>query len=172
MADKTVSIKYLNNIKSSIGFKNGNAEEKTVARAKAISDIRNMASFAAANHYIVPKVNYKLIINADATQFQLGGDSKRKTKVIHDIKRDTNIEPLKVLPKNREALTAYFIKFYAIISAGGFLANPIYIIADDNMDPDDIDVHEISALGSSTSVHAKGYLVFCKTRKLNKEFYE
>ena len=90
---KTVSIKYLNNIKSSIGFKNGNAErtmsneEITIARAKAISDIRNIASFAAANHYIVPKVNYKLVINADATQFQLGGDSKRKTKVIHDKKR-------------------------------------------------------------------------------------
>ena len=94
---KTVSMKYLNNIKSSIGFKNGNAERTmsneeitiTIARAKAkaISDIRNIASFAAANHYIVPKVNYKLVINADATQFQLGGDSKRKTKVIHDKKR-------------------------------------------------------------------------------------
>ena len=31
------------------------------------------------------------------------------------IKRDTNIESLRVLPNNREALTAYFIKFYAII---------------------------------------------------------
>ena len=113
-----------------------------------------------------------MIINSDATQFTVGGNVKKKTEVVYSNSRNTSYEPLKVLPDQREGLTAYSIKYYAIISAGGYVANPIFIIADEHMNEDDIAIYEIAPMGLSTNPHCKGYLVFCKTRRLNKEIYE
>jgi hypothetical protein len=41
-----------------LGLNDANAEKTTIARANAISDIRNLASFAAANHLMVPITNF------------------------------------------------------------------------------------------------------------------
>jgi len=60
-------------------IKNANAEKTTMARAKAVSDIRNLASFAAANHFMVPMINVNLIINADATQCRTSGESTNQS---------------------------------------------------------------------------------------------
>jgi hypothetical protein len=45
-------------------------QKTTLARAAAISDIRNLATFTAANHAMVPITNHNLIIFADANQCQ------------------------------------------------------------------------------------------------------
>lgn len=52
------------------------AQKTTMARAIAISDIRNLATFAATVHAILPLINSNLIVNADATHCQTSGDKK------------------------------------------------------------------------------------------------
>jgi hypothetical protein len=61
-----------------LGTTNQNAERDTKARAAAVSDIRNLASFAAANHFMHSIANTNLFINSDATTIQVGGDLKKK----------------------------------------------------------------------------------------------
>jgi hypothetical protein len=128
-------------------------------------------AFAAANHLMVPIINFNLIINADATQCKTSGESTQKVEVKVEKGRNTNHDPLKVLPGENESLTSLFIKYYMVFSAGGSLAPPIFIVADDNMAPEEIDVKEIPGLGIGTDVSHNGYLVFCKTRSLCSKFY-
>ena len=65
-----------------MNLSNKNAERHSLARAAAESDIRNLVSFAAAaNHWVISHCNHKLYINADATQFQVGGSLQQTMKV-------------------------------------------------------------------------------------------
>ena len=64
-----------------LGLKVANAEKTTAAHAMAISDIRNLASFAAANHLMIPMTNVNRITNTDATQCQTSGESTQKVRV-------------------------------------------------------------------------------------------
>jgi len=50
-----------------------------------------------------------------------------------------------VLPGENDSLTSLFIKYYMVFSAGGSLAPPIFIIADDNMVSEEIDTKEIQS---------------------------
>jgi hypothetical protein len=65
-----------------------------------------------------------------------------------------------------------FIKYYLIISAGGFVAFPIFIIADEKMKDGEIDPYEIPGLGVGNSADSKGFIIFCKKRTLCKCFYD
>jgi hypothetical protein len=155
-----------------MNLSNKNAERHTLARAAAESDIRNLVSFAAANHWMTSNCNHKLYINADATQFQFGGCLKQTTKVKAYNGRNANTHPYKVLPSENENLTSFFIKYYAIISLGGYVADAIFIVADESMEKDSIDSYEVSGLGVGADPSNKGYLVFCKDRSLCGAFYE
>jgi hypothetical protein len=149
-----------------------NAERHTQARAASESDVRNLVSFAAANHWMINNVNKNLYINADATQFQVGGSLKQNKRVKAYKGRNSNLHPYKVLPSKDENLTCFFIKYYAMISLEGFLADPIFIIADESMEKDVIDCYSITGLGIGTDPANKGYLVFCKDRCLCNDYYE
>ena len=97
-------------IDAELDHKNANAEKTTMAiseRAKAIPDIQNLASFAAANHFMVPMINVNLIINADATQCRRSGESTNHVQVKVVKGRNSNIDPMKVLPGKNEYLTAF-----------------------------------------------------------------
>ena len=67
-----------------------------------------------------------------------------------------------------KGITSYFIKWFAVINAFGNTSDPVFIVADNNMKENIIDIHEIPGLG----IDSKGYVVFCKTRCGNKEFLE
>jgi hypothetical protein len=166
------SITTMKRLDEDLGLDDRKAEKTTLARARAISDIRNLASFIAANHCMIPKTNVNLIINADATQCKTSGESTKKIKVKVAKGRNTSIDPLKVLPAENESLTAFFIKYYMIFGAGGSLAMPIFILADDKMTSDDVDVHTIHGLGIGIDPNPVGYLVFCKSRTLCHAFYK
>ena len=154
-----------------MNLSNKNAERHTLARAAAESDIRNLVSFAAANHWMISHCKNKLQINADTTQFQVGGSLKQTMKVKAYNGRNSNTHPYKVLPSENENLTSYFIKYHGIISLGGYMADPIFIVADESMSKDTIDVYDISGLGIGADPANKGYLVFCKDRSLCVSFY-
>jgi hypothetical protein len=66
-----------------------------------------------------------------------------------------------VLPKRNEQLTAYFIKFYHVISAGGLMAPPIFICEDKNMEAEAISAHEIRGLGVGVQSTKIGPSVNC-----------
>lgn len=147
----------------------GLAEETTNVRATACADPRNAVSLLAACHLMLPLTDYRLIINGDATQMEVGYKNKNVfVKYLADDGRPT----LKAMPnKGDSGLTSFFIKYYLIMTAGGFTSNPIYIIADKDMKKDEIDVHSIPGFGIGTDLTAKGYVIFCSTRQLNENFF-
>ncbi len=49
----------------------GKGERSTLARINAVNDIRNFISLAVANAYFIPRTHPSLILNMDATQFQV-----------------------------------------------------------------------------------------------------
>ena len=68
-------------------------------------------------------------------------------------------------------LTAYFIKWFALISFGGITDDPLFVVGDDYMKEDDIDVHNVLGLSLSTHVGADGTVVFCNSRSCNQMFF-
>jgi hypothetical protein len=120
----------------------------------------------------MPLTSPHLCLNSDGTSFQTSGQSTDQIKVIYDPEEQKRRGlPLKVLPVIGTQLTAYFVKFYMCMNAPGMSAVPIYICADDNMAEGEIDVHEVAGLGLGTDINSTGYVVFCKTRSMNEEFY-
>jgi len=169
---KRPSNRTVGRICKSLNIKSGNAELTTNARAIACADVRNAVSMCAAQHLMVPLVDHYLILNMDATQYTVGGSSKGKKKV-QFINRPTKGKALKAKKDSSDSgITSYFIKHYLLMSAGGVSSDPVYVIADDNMTKDDIDVHEVSGLGHSIALGNKGYVIFAKTRCANVKFYE
>jgi hypothetical protein len=75
------SVSVLKRLDTELGLKTANAEKTTMVRAKTISDIRNLATFAAANHFMVPMTSFNLIINGDAAQCRTSGESTAKVQV-------------------------------------------------------------------------------------------
>ena len=71
-----------------------------------------------------------------------------------------------------EGITAYFIKYYAIISAGGYAAPPMFVLEVDGMVEDTLNVVKVQGLGLSVEVTNFGYVLWCKSRALNTAVYE
>jgi hypothetical protein len=122
---------------------------------------------------MMPLTNPHIAINADGTSYQTGGALTDKIQVIYDPEEQrARGARLKVLPVKGSCLTAYFVKFYLCMNATGTTAPPIYICADNSMEPGVIDVHEVAGLSIGTEVTTSGYVVFAKTRAVNEEFYK
>ncbi len=82
-------------------------------------------------------------------------------------------QPLKVLPvKDKHGNVLFSIKYYLLFVASGEQSEPIYIIADDNMGEEDIDIYKVPELAVHTNLESTGYVVFCKSRACNKAFYK
>lgn len=169
---KCPSRRTLGTIHKQLKIKNGNAELTTNARAIACSDVRNAVSMCAAQHLMVPLVDHFLILNMDATQYTVGNSCSSTAKVNFTIRPSSGKSLQVTKDKKNSGITSYFIKHYLLISAGGIAADPVYIIADENMTKEDIDVHTVSGLGHGVGIENKGYVVFAKTRCVNVKFYE
>jgi len=151
------SRRTLGRLEKRLKIKTGNAELTTNARAIACADVRNAVSMCAAQHLMIPLVDHFLILNMDATQYTVGNNSNEKTKVKF-CTRPTKGKSLQVTKaKSNSGITALFIKHYLLISAGGVAADPVYLIADDNMSKEDIDVHVAFGLGNGIGLGSKGY---------------
>jgi hypothetical protein len=165
---EVVSSRSLGRIYKKLDMKTGNADPVTASRKIACEDIRNSVSFIVMNAYMDALVPYGLKLNADATQFSVGGDPNLKVKVVYKSKTG----PLKADPSEKpDNNLAYSIKYYMLMSAGGHLADPIFIIADPNMPEQQIDNYAVIGLGISTSPGAVGHVVFSKSRIPDEAFY-
>lgn len=127
---------------------------------------------AAMNAAILSHFNIMnfLIFNMDATQFTVGAD-KDYTEIKY-ITRDSN-KSLKAPPKpqGENGLVSFFIKFYLLICAYGLSCDPVFVLQDDNMEVNQIDICRVVGLGMHHATGSVGYLVYSKTRCCNSCFY-
>ena len=142
---KTVSDRTLGRIKKKLDLSEANAETWTDARYKACSDKRNAVAFAVACSIMVPSSHRALLVNADGTSVNVGAILNQKRKVIFKGPRGKR-QGVKVLDNHKKkGGMGYFIKYYQIISAAPAIADPIYVVADENMKKGEIDWYECGA---------------------------
>lgn len=163
---------YIRKTKRKLGIEAVPAQLTTQARADAESDSRNAIAFATLCVTIhKAKLHPSMILNADATQFNVGGFTSGKLRAgetTNTKKSRRNVLPSTNTKKHKNA---YNIKYYLLIAANGSRADPVYIIGDDCMNPEDLDVYVVPQLASSDYPAATAYVVFMKTRVPNKKFY-
>jgi hypothetical protein len=166
-------------LEAEINVRTGQAEVTTNARQIATSDIYNAVTFYVMNAFLlsIMKVHPALCLNSDATQFQCGGNGDTTVAVKYDENSigDKGSRSLKTTnsKKKDEGIIKYFVKYYLIISAVGMVSDPIYMLADDNMDEEEFRVYEIAMLGTGHNLKEnRGYVVFTKTRAANTKFYK
>lgn len=161
-------------IKSALG------EVITPSRHLAVCDIYNAVSFFVMNYVMMNVLNIfpGFCVNADATQFCCGGrgDETVEVKFVDDqveSKKSRSLKTTAAEESPNDGIIKYFIKFYLIISNGACMAPPIYMLADDNMDEDELRVYKVPMLGIGTNlIDNYGYVVISKTRCANIKFYK
>lgn len=166
--------KTLNTIIERIGCKGMVGESTTNCRFKAVEDFRNFVSYAAVNHFVINemKVPNELILSLDATQYKMGHDNQDEDIMV--IVPKQFFGTAKVLPDESEVgHIAYFIKLFLLISAGCKQADPVYVIADNSMDPEEIVVYNLNGFGTGTKVYeGNAWLIICKTRVGNLKLFQ
>lgn len=60
------------------------------------------------------------------------------------------------------------LKYYALIAAFGCTYDLLFRLADNNMDKEALDVHELMCLAIGNSMTDKGYVAFCYSRLENR----
>ena len=168
---KVMDKKTLKRYEKKLDIKTRHAENGTAAREEACASVRNIVSMASMNDGIINGygVQQHLILNMDGTQYTVG-TNKHSTE-IKFIRREST-KSLKTSPgEGEKGIVCFFIKFYLLISAFGYSADPVYVLQDCNMDEDKIDVNRVEELGMTNNIGTCGYVVFCKTRCCNTLFY-
>ena len=174
----TPSRRTMGRIDRAIGARIAVAEVTTNARAEACADIRNFVSFAAAA-FLMRFVSRYLTFNADCTQFHITGAGTAKETVHYIPEEDENGKVKRahhqVVPKKGESqdLTSFFVKWFAIVNAGGQSGTPVFIVSDPGMKDGDFQPYLVDGLGYKPGANEKwqGWLVFSKTRCPPPAFY-
>eukprot|EP01033_Poteriospumella_lacustris_P011108 gene11108-7905_t len=142
-----------------MGLKMGIAEVITPSRELATSDIFNAISFFVANYVFLNVLNIcpAFCVNADATQFACGGKSDETVEVLYlddqvSSKKSRSLKASSSSESSGDGTVSYFIKFYLIISNGGHMSPPVHMLADDNMDAEELRVYKIQMLGIGTNL--------------------
>ena len=136
------------------------------------------------------KASPLLVFNTDGTLYTVGGSGGDKVEVLYiendrdprkmvntkngrqaaileALERKRHLEPkseTKVEEDPDEKDGSFVpIKHYAVIGATGTVTPPMLITADDQMGPEEIDIHEVKGLSIGTEIEGFGYVVFTKT---------
>jgi hypothetical protein len=165
-----VSKRSLARYEKLLGISTAGSADTTLAREKATEDIRHTVSFMAAQYLMVPLTDQYLILNVDSSQFTVGRKNVKTTRVKF-LTKSGRRDGLKCKNRKKGGIVSYFIKYHMLISAGGINAEPIYHLADDSMDPGELETYEIPGLGIGTNLESKGHLVFSSTRAGNVPFF-
>ena len=152
-----------------VGVSIGTARSFTKARQAGCSSLLNMVSFMTAQLAMSRLTREALTLNSDATTFKVGSEGDKTVTVVYcgkggDLKAEYD-------EGSCSGITAYFVKYYLLISAAGFNASPVFVLQDPQMDEEDCNVTEVKGFGVSTSVGEAAYVVYCKSRACNKKFY-
>ena len=93
---------------------------------KACNDVRNAVRYCATNYLKKTVVPPELNFNVDIAQYNTtlsDGTETKKVKICGDSKGRT----LKGAPTPGQLLTACFIKWFALISSGGIVDDPLLL---------------------------------------------
>lgn len=164
---KQVTDKTKSNFIKKHELETDNAELTTEARIEACEDVRNAITFAAMNAVVVPLSRPELIMNMDATSFQVGRCYGRPEKAVYKDKRS---ESVKMKGNKSNTGLPFSIKYYMLYTAKGDVAPPVYVIADHNLDKEDCSVYIVPGLGLTNLTN--GYVIFSHTRCGNEKMYE
>jgi hypothetical protein len=140
------------------------AQLKTNARIEAEYDPRNSFAMAAMVEAFCKYLSPAMIFNWDATQYALSPDKDE----ICIFQKGSNFGPHTTESGGGTFLS---IKHYHFHNANGTVAPPVFVIADDSMDPEAFVWDEAPELSTSTDVNGKAYLCRCRTRNANSAFY-
>ena len=157
--------------KTQLKVKAAHAEITFQHRVHAINNIRYVTAFVAMNRYMIGKSNEYIILNMDVTVFV-------PPTTINELKSagyiGDHLNKLKVLPSKTEDNNTlpYDIKTLLLVSVSGHCVPPVYIIANPDLNKDVIILFRCSDLGISSDPNAYGYLVYCKSRACNINFYK
>ena len=105
-----------------------------------------------------------MLFNWDATQYALSPDKDE----ICVYQKGKDFGPL---TSENGGGTFLSIKHHHFHNANGTVAPPVFVVADDSMDPEAFIWDEVSELSTSTDVNGKAYLCRCRTRYGNSTFY-
>ena len=82
---------------------------------------------AACCKAVTEDIPYQLILNCDAVQFTVGNTTEDKIEIYYV--EDNGRPNLKATPpKETSGITAYFVKYCAVICAGGKAAHHVFIL--------------------------------------------
>jgi transposase len=175
---KKLSHRSLGRVEAALDIGTTKAEYTTGARADATASIRNFVSHAVMVFHQLHMRNVpgRLVLNSDGSCYTVG---YRNNKIVEVKILKTEEEVYQIsqkycqtLPSKGDAnIGAYTIKYYAFIGAMGSVFDPIFIIQDEDMGAEDMDVYEVPGLGVSTHVDTKGYIVFMNSRAGNIKFF-
>ena len=105
-----------------------------------------------------------MLFNWDATQYALSPDKDE----ICVYQKGKDFGPL---TSESGGGTFLSIKHYHFHNANGTVAPPVFVVADDSMDPEALIWDKVPELSTSTDVNGKAYLCRCRTRNGNSAFY-
>jgi len=139
------------------GIQAGLAEVTTNARYENEQDIRNAVTFAAMNQLMSRVAAPQLIMNADGTVYTIfQGNNSKRVRFVGKLTGSRKAKPR----KGEESLQLkYGVKFLCLVNAGGQMAAPVYIVADERLKKDEFHVQEIPACLSTWGVE-KAILCF------------
>ena len=140
------------------------AQLKTSARIDAERDPRNSFAMAAMIEAFCKHLSPAMLFNWDATQYALSPDKDE----ICVFQKGKDFGPL---TSESGGGTFLSIKHYHFHNANGTVAPPVFVVADDSMDPEAFIWDEVPELSTSTDVNGKAYLCRCRTRNGNSAFY-
>jgi len=156
---KTTQWRYM----QKLGIHEEKGQKTTPARREAALDIRNFITMAAMNEVCGKGLSWHCIGNMDATSFLLKFSNDQKLVSVEKHKEPTT--------RTEECPLALFVKQYFLVSASGFLARPLFVMADDSMDPTKYDLLKVPGLSFSMDSPGFGYIVFCHSRAGNPSFH-
>ncbi len=138
-------------------------QTKTNARILAEGDPRNVLTMAIMMKCFCEHMNPKLLFNWDATQYEVNHDKNMKTIVILN-----EIDDIPPTIKSSGSLS-FFVKHYHLHNALGYVAPPVYVIANDALQPEDLVARQVTDIGFNGGT---AWLCFTKTRGGNAAFFD
>jgi hypothetical protein len=142
----------------------------TVARDREEKDPRNFFTWAILLLAYCVFLPAALVFNWDATTFSCGSDEHNRQKVYVKI-APRDVDDKKNPPAIVGGSLGMYIKKYFFHNSAGQVAPPVYVVADDSMEPNTYRAFRVNGLSSTKAAGDYGYLVFCQSRAGNDAFY-
>lgn len=167
MSKKNLSKRYVRDFEVKNDIKEGNAEVIDNPHFVALNDPRHALSFAVMHNFLRKRVPDGLFVTLDKTRFDLPKSEQEKARAIFLFKRPQCVKCAQ--PNKKISQGNCSVQLFAVVSDGGKLADLVYLVKDNTMPLDSVDIHSVPGLNTSTSPGSAAYLIFYGTASPNKD---